>query len=69
MNDLSIDISCPSIIFSIEALVEGIKPIVTEKCSFEYRDESLIMTPFNNWDLWNFDAKNKPENFCMNYFF
>ena len=39
--------------------MEEITPVVTKKYDFEYRDESIIITPFNFWDFTDLDAKNK----------
>ena len=58
MNNFPIEF-CTSINCSIEALMEEMKPAVTEKYKFEYRDRSITKTPLNFWDYRDFDAKKK----------
>ena len=55
--DLSIEFSCASRNCSIEALMEKIRLVVTEKYDFEYQDKSLIKRRFDFWDYRNFEAK------------
>ena len=54
-----IEFSCKSITWSIEALMEEMKTLVTKKDDFEYRDESIIIPSFIFWDFTAFDPKNK----------
>ena len=53
--------------FSTEILVEEFKPVASEKCEFENRDESGLLTLFlKNLDNQESDAKNKIGNFLFN---
>ena len=38
--------------------MEEIKPVVTERYDFEYRDKSILITSFSFWYWLYFDAKN-----------
>ena len=48
--------------------MEKIKPVVTEKYDFEYRDKSIIIiTPVTFRDYRDFDAKNTHEFSIKSY--
>ena len=42
-TDIAIDFSCTIVYCSIEALMEKIKPVVTDKYNFGSRDKSVII--------------------------
>ena len=54
---------------SIEALIEEITPVVTQKFDFEYRNESLLITNFVSWDHLDFEAENKLDKVSIHPFF
>ena len=45
-----------------------IKPVVTEKHEFQYRDESIIVALFVTFGLSRIDSGNNPENYSMELF-
>ena len=59
INDISVQHSCLSINCFVEAMVETIEPVVTEKYDFEYRDKSIAKTPFSFWGYQDFDFSKK----------
>ena len=64
-NVFPIEFSRKSIVCSIETLIEKIKPAVTQKYDFGYRDKLVLMAPFNFWDYRHSDARNKLVEFSI----
>ena len=52
----------------MEAFMEEIKPAVTEKYAFEYRDKTVKITAFNFWDYRELDTKKKLNEVKIKYY-
>ena len=54
LTNLSIESSCTSVGILIQTLMEGIKPVVTNKYEFECRDKPIRMAFFESFGLSGF---------------
>ena len=60
--------SCLSIICSIDAFKDEVKPVVTERYNFECWDNTMKRTFFTFWNYRDFEANNKQNKFSIKFY-
>ena len=66
INGFSVDSCSTSVHFLIDILMEKIKPVGTEKCEIEYREESMLVALFGDLDYEGSDVRKKLTTFHWN---
>ena len=61
MKDFPLEILSISMKYSTEALMGGIKAVITEKYDFEHRDKTIRRAPSSFWDYRGFDTEKLNE--------